>query len=269
MEKQNSSKLVFLLNIILIGALCAYALNQKRFEIYFHLLHFGIVPYYGTRLIDPDDIGSDILPDESEQIALLYKNLGRTGGAQPPPFTAADRCAIVGSSSKLRGSSMGTHIDSHTKVLRINEAPTIGFEKDVGTKTNVRYVNAWRMPPAEEDRTNVVLILAYHSYSDLTSIVDHAAKGDYSGFRSVHLLPYHLSRWASSMIKLGVSSGVVATFLAIKECGSVDVYGMGPGIDDMWSHYFKKRDAILTYHSSDLEALLFEQLAAGRLISFH
>lgn len=38
----------------------------------------------------------------------------------------------------LRGLGLGEEIDSHSVVMRINEAPTAGYESDVGQRTTIR-----------------------------------------------------------------------------------------------------------------------------------
>ena len=50
-------------------------------------------------------------------------------------------CALVGSSGMLLGSNAGSQIDSADCVFRLNSAPTLGFEKDVGSKTTVRVLS--------------------------------------------------------------------------------------------------------------------------------
>ncbi|XP_070538924.1 beta-galactoside alpha-2,6-sialyltransferase 1-like [Ptychodera flava] len=52
------------------------------------------------------------------------------------------RCAVVGSSFHLNQSRLGEAIDNHDIVLRFNNAPTVGFEKDVGKKTTFRVINS-------------------------------------------------------------------------------------------------------------------------------
>eukprot|EP00976_Prorocentrum_cordatum_P072208 1180627-Prorocentrum_minimum.AAC.1 len=47
-------------------------------------------------------------------------------------------CAIVGNAGHLRLTEFGNSIDSHDVVIRLNAAPTIGYEKFVGTRTHVR-----------------------------------------------------------------------------------------------------------------------------------
>ena len=52
------------------------------------------------------------------------------------------RCAVVGSSGSLLDRSDGELIDSFDTVLRLNRAPTAGYERSVGSFTSVRLVNA-------------------------------------------------------------------------------------------------------------------------------
>ncbi|XP_070538919.1 beta-galactoside alpha-2,6-sialyltransferase 2-like [Ptychodera flava] len=52
------------------------------------------------------------------------------------------KCAVVGSSFHLNQSGLGEAIDNHDAVLRFNDAPTVGFEKDVGKRTTFRVVNS-------------------------------------------------------------------------------------------------------------------------------
>ncbi|KAM9316448.1 beta-galactoside alpha-2,6-sialyltransferase 1-like [Gastrophryne carolinensis] len=61
----------------------------------------------------------------------LYEEVGKLG-----------RCAVVASAGSIKSSRLGQEIDSHDAVLRFNNAPTTGFETDVGTKTTFRLMNS-------------------------------------------------------------------------------------------------------------------------------
>ncbi|XP_072294630.1 alpha-N-acetylgalactosaminide alpha-2,6-sialyltransferase 5b [Eucyclogobius newberryi] len=49
-------------------------------------------------------------------------------------------CALVTSSGQLVGKNMGEEIDQSQCVIRMNDAPTHGFQKDVGRRTTVRVI---------------------------------------------------------------------------------------------------------------------------------
>ncbi|MGH0155544.1 UNVERIFIED_CONTAM: hypothetical protein FKN15_029809 [Acipenser sinensis] len=51
-----------------------------------------------------------------------------------------NQCALVTSSSHILGSNMGAKIDQSECVIRMNDAPTAGYEKDAGNRTTVRVV---------------------------------------------------------------------------------------------------------------------------------
>lgn len=50
------------------------------------------------------------------------------------PQTRMGSCAVVGSAGHLRNSGLGQEIDRHDSILRINTAPTLGYERDVGSR---------------------------------------------------------------------------------------------------------------------------------------
>ncbi|KAF5893839.1 NeuAc-alpha-2,3-Gal-beta-1,3-GalNAc-alpha-2,6-sialyltransferase like, partial [Clarias magur] len=50
-------------------------------------------------------------------------------------------CAVVSSSGQMLGSRCAHEIERHDCVIRMNAAPTHGFEADVGNKTTVRVVS--------------------------------------------------------------------------------------------------------------------------------
>ncbi|XP_025016649.1 beta-galactoside alpha-2,6-sialyltransferase 2-like [Tetranychus urticae] len=57
-------------------------------------------------------------------------------------FPIHETCALVANSGSLSGSMKGTEIDSHDIIIRFNDAPTVGYEVDVGKKTSIRILNS-------------------------------------------------------------------------------------------------------------------------------
>lgn len=62
-------------------------------------------------------------------------------------------CAVVASSDKLLNFDHGALIDEHSLVIRLNEAPTLGFERHVGSKTHIRIQNTLRQVREEGENT--------------------------------------------------------------------------------------------------------------------
>ncbi|XP_072792946.1 alpha-N-acetyl-neuraminyl-2,3-beta-galactosyl-1,3-N-acetyl-galactosaminide alpha-2,6-sialyltransferase isoform X2 [Taeniopygia guttata] len=55
-------------------------------------------------------------------------------------------CAIVSSSGQMLGSQLGRAIDGQECVLRMNHAPTSGYEQDVGARSTIRVVSHTSVP---------------------------------------------------------------------------------------------------------------------------
>ncbi|KAF6101254.1 ST3 beta-galactoside alpha-2,3-sialyltransferase 1 [Phyllostomus discolor] len=87
------------------------------------------------------------------------------------------RCAVVGNSGNLRGSEYGSQIDGHDFVLRMNKAPTAGFEVDVGSKTthHLMYPESFR-----ELAHNVSMVLVPFKILDLEWVVSATTTGTIS-----------------------------------------------------------------------------------------
>jgi hypothetical protein len=66
-----------------------------------------------------------------------------TGGAQKHK-----RCTLVGNSQQMLFSKRGEEIDGYDVVMRLNQAPTYGFEEFVGNKTTFRMINKCARAPS-------------------------------------------------------------------------------------------------------------------------
>ncbi|XP_072505987.1 alpha-N-acetylgalactosaminide alpha-2,6-sialyltransferase 3 isoform X2 [Notamacropus eugenii] len=65
---------------------------------------------------------------------------------QEPLQLDCDLCAIVSSSGQMSGQKVGTEIDRSSCIWRMNNAPTKGYEEDVGRKTMIRVVSHTSVP---------------------------------------------------------------------------------------------------------------------------
>jgi len=80
-----------------------------------------------------------------------------------PPLRKTKSCAVVGN-GPVGGRRIGKIIDQHDAVLRLNDAPTQGYEEFVGTKTTHRVIlNAYR--------SNTELIGLKHGYGQSENLI--------------------------------------------------------------------------------------------------
>ncbi|KAK3247164.1 hypothetical protein CYMTET_43328 [Cymbomonas tetramitiformis] len=94
-----------------------------------------------------EEVADKFLPKDWKEAVQVAMN--HSGG------TAWDKCAIVGNSGGLLLSRYGRMIDEHDMVLRINQAPTKGYEQYVGTRATHRLLNrAWTLGYAKSPVVN-------------------------------------------------------------------------------------------------------------------
>ncbi|XP_043566915.1 CMP-N-acetylneuraminate-beta-galactosamide-alpha-2,3-sialyltransferase 2-like isoform X3 [Chiloscyllium plagiosum] len=108
------------------------------------------------------------LQSRHPRMRMMYSRLFET----MPKFNSVEnsrschcrRCAIVGNSGNLKGSSYGQLIDSQDYVIRMNRAVTKGYELDVGKKTTHHFM----YPESAKDLgANVHLVLVPFKPLDL------------------------------------------------------------------------------------------------------
>ena len=62
---------------------------------------------------------------------------------EAPAEPRCSTCALVSNAGSLLGQRRGKAIDANECVFRMNRGPTVGFERDVGRKTTLDYVNSF------------------------------------------------------------------------------------------------------------------------------
>ncbi|KAM7106340.1 alpha-N-acetylgalactosaminide alpha-2,6-sialyltransferase 3 isoform 1-T1 [Ciconia maguari] len=65
---------------------------------------------------------------------------------QEPLQLDCDLCAIVSNSGQMAGQKVGAEIDKSSCIWRMNNAPTKGYEEDVGKRTTIRVVSHTSVP---------------------------------------------------------------------------------------------------------------------------
>jgi len=158
------------------------------------------------------------------------------------------RCAIVGNSQRMLLRTDGAEIDAHDVVMRLNNAPTMGFEPFVGSKTTHRLVNnQWtrtystmgRRLPLEWNVTLLASRTDYKSYTALfqqlktvrsdIAVVRLTMEGVNKGGEMLRKIGARIERWRGLEYvgKGSPSSGIVAVYLMLQMCASLSVYGVG------------------------------------------
>ena len=191
-----------------------------------------------------------------------------------------DSCAIVGNSSKLLNSKLGNEIDSHDFVMRFNHATVKGFEKDVGSKTSLRFINIHSVAAINGyDMTENLKIfpkLSKDIFKDLEEI-NFLAKPNVD-LQNVKKIYPHMSfsnlsnttiNFIDSMTKLDATSGFIGIILGLSHFHKVSCFGFDFYNGDT-DHYFED---VVKYdrnqaHDMKEEKKIVSYLHRNKLINF-
>ncbi|XP_038681135.1 beta-1,6-galactosyltransferase GALT29A-like [Tripterygium wilfordii] len=203
-------------------------------------------------------------------------------------------CAVVGNSGILLNKEYGSLIDSHEVVIRLNNARTERFERNVGAKTSISFVNS-----------NILHLCARregcfcHPYGGNVPIVMYICQPvhllDYTVCNSSHKAPllitdarldvlcsrivkyYSLKRlveevgeplekWGSAHdgAMFHYSSGMQAVMLALGVCEKVSIFGFGK-LASTKHHYHTNQKAELRLHDYEAEYAFYHDLVKNPL----
>lgn len=175
-------------------------------------------------------------------------------------------CVLISSSGQMLGAAVGDEIDKSECVIRMNNAPTSGYEKDVGSHTTVRVVSHTSAPLLIKNEEY------YFSQSKNTTYVfwgpERNMRQDGKGRVFNALLKmakkypdakiYSVTRekiqycdnvfqneTGKNRMKTGafLSTGFFTMILALDLCDSIDVYGM---IDN--NYCSRANHSVVPYH---------------------
>ncbi|XP_077861822.1 alpha-N-acetylgalactosaminide alpha-2,6-sialyltransferase 3-like [Saccoglossus kowalevskii] len=178
-----------------------------------------------------------------------------------------DICAIVTSSGQLLGSGAGAEIDKNTCVIRMNTAPTRGYEKDVGTKTTLRMFSFVNLQQQlfekeqffEQEGITGTFVIWSTTVKEILSMVEEESLRLLKQYPSLDLYisSFEQMDFADRVFRQEtgqdraasgswLSTGWYTLLLALTMCEHVKVYGMVESdychnvtlINDMPHHYF-------------------------------
>ncbi len=233
---------------IAVSLIIGFLLNE-----YFPLTAVRVLAsFYGSNLMfEGDPLASEavysaqVLSAPPSHVEILHRAvlmLIPRLTSKTKPFSRNASCSLVGSSSNLNMRGLGSQIDSNDIVIRLNDAPTVGYERDVGSRTDVRIMN-WRTFPGEELQPHSSHLITYWVGSSMHDRLRDKLvqkRNFLTAFESVSIIDPAFLDWVSGLLSSPPSTGIFATFLAQILCGRTEVFGMGPGIDGLWSHYYPR-----------------------------
>uniref|UniRef100_H3CMA5 CMP-N-acetylneuraminate-beta-1,4-galactoside alpha-2,3-sialyltransferase n=1 Tax=Tetraodon nigroviridis TaxID=99883 RepID=H3CMA5_TETNG len=187
-----------------------------------------------------------------DNILSYTKNYGL---GEPLDSLSCKRCIIVGNGGILSNKSLGSRIDEYDVVVRLNEAPVFGYDKDVGSKTTLRitYPEGAIQKPDVYERDSLFVFSAFKplDFKWLKQMVfKEKLKGTEGFWKSVAhhvpreateiriLNPFFIQEAAFQFIGLPFNNGLmgkgniptlgtVAITMALHNCDEVAVAGFG------------------------------------------
>ncbi|KAI3450703.1 hypothetical protein Pfo_007368 [Paulownia fortunei] len=228
---------------------------------------------------------SDIMSDLVNEVKVLIDEYNGKKGSRGKYKS----CAVVGNSGILLKSDYGKLIDSHEAVIRLNNARITSFERKVGAKTNISFVNSNILHLCARREgcfchpygVNVPMIMYIcqpaHFLDYLVCNSSHKAplivtdpRFDvlcsrivkyYSLKRFVDLTGKDFGEWgpAHEGANFHYSSGMQAVVLALGVCEKVSVFGFGKS-KLARHHYHTNQNAELSLHDYEAEYDFYHDL---------
>lgn len=240
------------------------------------------------------------LQGSEEHLALALASLPQPG---LPPSLRRDgtcrRCVVVGSGGVLFGSHLGSHIDQHDVIIRLNNAPVSGFERDAGSRTTIRLTYPEGAPQSanEYEKTSMVALVVFKSLDLdwLTSVITKQPLSFWSkmwfwkkvvdkipvrpeSFKILHPEIIHkteevLQKYALKQGNLVPTLGASAVVLAMQLCDQVSLAGFGYDMQQPQArlHYYEtiRMDFMKAQlvHDISAEKLFLRELVAAGAVS--
>lgn len=240
------------------------------------------------------------LQGSEEHLALALASLPQAG--LPPSLSregSCQRCVVVGSGGVLHGSHLGSHIDQYDIIIRLNNAPVPGFERDAGSRTTIRLFYPEGAPHSanEYKKTSMVALVVFKSLDLvwLTSVITKQPLSLWSkmwfwrevveeiplrpeNFRILHPEIVHktgqaLQKYTLKHGNILPTLGASAVVMALQLCDHVSLAGFGYDMQhpEARLHYYEgiRMDAMKAQvvHDVSAEKLFLRDLVAAGAVT--
>ncbi|XP_062853359.1 ST3 beta-galactoside alpha-2,3-sialyltransferase 3a isoform X2 [Trichomycterus rosablanca] len=209
-------------------------------------------------------------PDTQRHIKEILAETKSYGLQEQLESLSCRKCIIIGNGGIISNKSLGSKIDTFDVVIRLNEAPVKGFEKDVGTKTTMRitYPEGAIQKSSLYEQSSLFVFSGFKplDFKWLRHIVfKNNLRGTEGFWKSVArevprqaadiriLNPYFIQEAAFQFIGLPINNylmgrgniptlGTVAITMALHNCDEVAVAGFGYDMSNPHAllHYYEK-----------------------------
>ncbi|KAM6956297.1 ST3 beta-galactoside alpha-2,3-sialyltransferase 7 [Aplochiton taeniatus] len=305
-DKQQATDLWVLLNrsASLLAALCQPGWSPEHLRSLSCSANLQDIPIFlqPNKRSDPWDQYPPLgLKGSEEPLAQVLATLPQHG--LPPSMVgqgegSCRHCVVVGSGGVLNGKHLGSHIDQYDVIIRMNNAPVSGFERDVGFRTTIRlmYPEGAPLYPRDYRNTSLVALVVFKSQdlewlnSILTKqplsfwsklwfwreVVDHiplsAEKFRLLNPDIMHRTGLALQSYAQLKRKMVPTLGAGAVVMALQFCDQVSLVGFGYDLHHPGArlHYYETlpMDAIKAQvvHDVSTEKLFLRDLVAAGVV---
>ncbi|XP_026045966.1 ST3 beta-galactoside alpha-2,3-sialyltransferase 7 [Astatotilapia calliptera] len=236
-----------------------------------------------------------------QHLAVALATLPQPG--LPPSLKregSCTRCVVVGSGGILHGSHLGSHIDQYDIIIRLNNAPVHGFERDVGSRTTIRLTYPEGAPHSSNEyrKTSIFAVVVFKSLDLdwLTSVitkqplsfwskmwfwkevVDHIPLTPES-FKIVHPEIIHKMGQVIEKYELNQRNNILPTIgatgvvMALQMCDQVSLAGFGYDMQhpEARLHYYEaiRMDTMKSQvvHDVTAEKLFLKDLVAAGVVT--
>lgn len=169
---------------------------------------------------------------------------------------------FVGNAPSLTGEGLGEWIDSHDIIVRFNECPIAGYEKDVGRRTSILVSNPYpegRGPISVLSEKPTLLIFNPQTRrGDISVFEEWAGDHDVLFTYTPDLLGVKKSEHVA-----GLTTGSYALYLLSKLCqpSRISVTGFTMFLEDTFFHYFRLvRSKGIDSHDMKRESQIFVRI---------